>query len=395
MFLNDLNSGLHGRAGNLIDSQALMNRAVRDVNGDVDLRSTKRLTQVSPGIYFDEYTYYCPPDMKGIAIVNLERQIKNHEEFILTTEEEFNRTKTQIKGLLAFADHDGVRLLMVSMQLQTKYLILDSLNTPTDDGAWSGSGDASNLTTNFSNFLYGSSSLSFDVAQGGTTATITNSTLTPVDLTDYTNNELFVYVYIPTTTNLTSFTLKWGSDSSNYYSRTVTTTHEVLAFTTGWNLLRFAWIGATKTGTPDVANIDYAQFTINKGAGTPAATWLVNLLVARIGDIHNVIYYSKYGWQTSAGVYIENSTASTDVLNADTDEYDLIVQRALKLGSQELRFPQNEKDDITKEYERMKLEYKSKYPSERKILQTTAYRFGSIEGDDMAMFDNWAPNPGA
>lgn len=380
---NGINRGIHNRWTNLIDGQALMNEAVRLVIGEIDLKMTVRQTQVSPGIYDDEYNYMCPVDMKNEAIIDVARQAGRREEFTLTTQEEFDRRKMVYKGLIAFSGHDGLRILSIATQLQTNSLILDTLQSPTSDGTWVASGQAGNLSQDFSNFVYGSSSLRFDVSSGGTTAILTNSTLTPVDLTDYTNNELFIFVYIPDTTNLTSFTLKWGDDASNYWSATATTTHEGLSFYTGWNLIRFPW-PATSTGSPAVTSVNYAQLTVTLSGSNASTGWRLNLLVARIGDIHNIIYYSKYGWQTSAGTYIENSTTSTDKLNADTDEVDLFVMKGIVLAAQELRFPKQEKDDAKADYERAKQNYIMRYPSRRKILTTTYHDFGSIDQDDMS-----------
>ncbi len=376
-----INSLVHNRFTNLSAGQDMMNRAVRLVSGEIDLKATVRQTQVSPGIYDDEYNYMCPVDMKGEAIIDVARQVGRREEFTLTTQEEFDRTKLRYKGLLAFSGHDGLRILSIATQLQTKSVIIDALQSATGDGTWTGSGNASNLTTDYSNYVYGASSLRFDVSAAGTTAVLTNSTLIATDLSTYIYNELFLFVYIPSTTNLTSFKLDWGDDSSNYWTTTVTTTHEGLAFYVGWNLLRFAW-PATSTGTPVSTSVNYSKLTITFSGGSASNGWRVNLLVARIGDIHNVIYYSRYGWQTSAGVYIENSTTTTDLLNADTDEFDLFVLKGAILAGQELRLTKAEKDDLKLDYKNKMDTYFMRYPSRRKILTTSVYEFGSIDGDD-------------
>lgn len=386
---NAINRRIHGRVGNLLDFQATENDAVRDVLSQVDIRTTKRMSQISPGIYNDEYNYMCPADLKGIAIIDIARQVRRKEEFTLTTAEEFDRRKVYEKGLVAFSDHDGVRILNISTDLGTTHLVIDTLQTATDDGTWSASGDASALSTDYSNFVYGGSSLKFSTASSASAAVISNTTLVPVDLSKYTNNELFIYVYIPSTTGLTSFNLKWGTDASNYWSQTVTTNNEGLAFYTGWNLLRFAW-PSTATGSPVSTAVKYASFTINKtGSMTAQTAWRVNLLVARIGDIHNIIYYSKYGWQTASGTYIENSTTTTDLLNVDTDELELIADYGAILAGQELRFKQAEMQSLREQFKATKDNYTMRYPSERKIEQTTNYLFGSIEGDDDVVRSHW------
>ncbi len=132
--------------------------------------------------------------------------------------------------------------------------------------------------------------------------------------------------------------------------------------------------------------------TITKtGSMTAQTAWRVNLLVARIGDIHNIIYYTKYGWQTSGGSYIENSTTTSDLLNLDTDEFDIVAKRGIMLAAQELRFSAQEKKDVGTDYVGARDNYRTmRYPSERKILTTTAYRFGSIDGDDDVLHNNFS-----
>lgn len=396
-----LNSITHGQVGNIVLLQDLMNRSARLVFGSVDLRSAKRKTQVTPGVYRDVYSTMCPIDMKNECVIDVERQLSQfnlggqsarREEYDLTTAEEFSRKKFHHRSLLAFDDHDGIRSLLISSRLNTKYAVIDVMTTYNDNGVWSATSNVNSLRQDFSNFLYANSSLCFDTPANFSTAIITNSTLTLVNLSTYTANEIFVYVYIPVVTGLTSFTLNWGSDASNYYTQTVTTNHEGTAFYIGWNTLRFEW-PATGTGTPNSSAITYAKITITS-TGTIAAAigWRFTYMVARIGDINNLRYYTKYPWIDGVtGAYKENSTQATDILVADSDEFDLIVQKSGFPAAQELRFSEQEKKGIHDTYIEMETTYKARYPSERKILMNTYHEFGSINGDNDNYDRNWAP----
>ena len=91
--------------------------------------------------------------------------------------------------------------------------------------------------------------------------------------------------------------------------------------------------------------------------------WRVDDIIARIGDIYNTVYYSKYGWQTTALAYIEESTTTTDLLLGDTDEIELIACKASELAAQELK----DYDDMKIQqgnYQDMKRKYEGNYPSE-------------------------------
>ena len=47
-------------------------------------------------------------------------------------------------------------------------------------------------------------------------------------------------------------------------------------------------------------------------------------------------YYTKYGWQTTALAYIEESTTTTDLIVADTEEIEGIAFKAAEFAAGEL-----------------------------------------------------------
>lgn len=376
-----VNSVVHGKTSNLVNERALYNRGVRELAMMLDLRSAKRRVTIAPGIYTNVYNYPLPIDVKGMAICDLVRQVNRREDWVLTSIQEFDQRKSFNKDMLAISDENGIRYLRVATELNTQEEVLNPVDSITDEGTWVASGDASALAVDNVNYIGGSGSLEFSTASSSSSALITNSTQPKMDLTSYNNQQLFLYVFIPTTTGLTSFTLKWGTDASNYWSQTVTVNNEGTNFYTGWNLLRFNW-PATETGSPTISNIEYLQFAINKTSSMPAqSTWRINYLVVRIPDIHDLIYYTKYGWTNAAGTFIENSTLGTDLLVADTDEFDLTVKYCGALASQELR-NKDAKDVKTDAMNAIEYYKVYTYPSERLLYQTTYERFASLEGDN-------------
>jgi len=193
---------------------------------------------------------------------------------------------------------------------------------------------------------------------------------TKVDLTSYEDKgSIFMWVFIPDYSDaegdtVTNFILRIGNDSSNYFSRTITTNNEGATFRDGWNLLRFDLNGATETGSVTITAIDYVRLTVTKSTSLAADTdWRVDDIRARLGDPYDVVYYTKYGWQTTALAYIEESTTTTDLIVGDTDEIELIGFKASELGALELK----EYDDANYYrgvYQESKREYQSKNPSE-------------------------------
>ena len=224
------------------------------------------------------------------------------------------------------------------------------------------------------------------MAAGAATGVLELTGAAQVDLTDHDEkSSIFVWVYIPDYSDaegdtVTNFILRWGNDSSNYWSRTVTVNNEGATFYDGWNLLRFDWNGATETGTVNPAAIDYVRFTVTKSTSLAADTdWRIDQIISRVGAIHDVIYYSRFGWQTSANAYIAESTTTTDTLNLEEDELNLVLFKAAEYGAQELVDLRGEVPYFREEYERLKKRYISFYPSERikenlKYWSSNSYR---------------------
>lgn len=358
-----VNGNTHGKFSQVVDRQVTSNRAVRFVVGDVDLRSHKRSAQLTPNLTTKVYEYTAPTDIKGEKVIDIRRQVNrpSYEKFRLVDDSEFDRRKEFGFLRVAVRDENYGKILRVDGLDGGTSIILHNCDSITSNGTWVASVDASNITLDSIDYIT-NKSLNFDLASGASTAVLTNSAMsTAVDLSDYDEQgSVYMWVFIPTDVtiaNITNFILRWGNDSSNYWSKTVTTNNEGNTFTTGWNLLRFDWTSATETGTVVPATIDYLVFTITKAGGEAANTdWRIDDITFRKGSVYYLVYYTKYGWQTTAGAYIEESTTTTDLVVADTEEIEGIAFKASEFAAQELK----EYDDV-KYFRQMYTEWKSKY----------------------------------
>lgn len=141
---------------------------------------------------------------------------------------------------------------------------MDSFN---GNGTWNASSDATNVTTDTTNQKRGAGCVNFDIdvsASVNNNAFISNSTLAAVDLSAANQTgDIRLWFNMPDTTNLTSFTVRWGSDATNYYEKTETTQAGGTAFVDGWNYLSFDWSAATTTGSPVDSAIDYVLVQVN------------------------------------------------------------------------------------------------------------------------------------
>src|SRR3990167_5026824 len=254
---------------NSLNLAQIANNAVREVNSEVDLKSTKRRATAAPNLFNDICDYACPTDMKSDRISDISPQILrgNDSDVRLTSPEEFDRKKTIDKLMVAFAENSGLRTLRIAFNIDDEELLISELDSLTGGGGtWALFGDGTNLTIDNDNFVKGTGSLNWDIsAAGGVTAGVQNTGLDEFDIDDYTPaGSAFVWAYITSTTNLTNFILRIGQDSSNYFSKTITTTNEGTAFVNGWNLLRFDLQSLSETGSASETDCTYVALYMTK-----------------------------------------------------------------------------------------------------------------------------------
>lgn len=375
-----MNSGIHGKIGMLIDSNETVNRAVRQYTTDIDARSLRRRQALVPNLYNGIYDYACPSDLDAMKIIDIPAQAKRQDgEFFLVPTTEF-ATKRQ-RGMIAIKDYNGVRALQINSQVDSNTLIISELDEYDGDGLWEAFGDAEFIGSDDSDFIKGQGSVVFDInADGGTTAGIFNTDLTSIDLSDYLGgtSSVFVWVKIESITGLTNYKLRLGNSTSSYYTITVTTQSDGTAFVVGWNLLKFDldFSVISETVIPvDETDITYAAIYMTKlGSKVSEADYKFDWLVVKKGVIHNVEYYSKFGWQSSAGAYKENSTDDADVLVADKDEYEIIIEAATKLAAREVSEYDTAKD-AADEYDKKTKKYQMTNPSHAMVMTSEYYTY--------------------
>lgn len=379
--LSDINAGIRGKIGMISSQEDFVNRVVREVNNDIAIRSTRRKASLAPELFPGIYQYACPSDLRDFRIIDIPAQAKRYDgSFGLVPSEQF--AVSPQKGDIAIDDYNGVRTLLINSAVNTDTLTLSSLeNTTSGGGEWTAVGDATNVRDDGDDYIKGAGSVAFDIGSGATTtAGIENTSLNSFDISDYLGgySSVFVWVRINSTTNLTNFILRLGSDSGNYYSKTVTARHDGNAFQAGWNLLRFPLTSLTETGTVVDTAIDYVSVYMTKTAGKINETdYKFNSLVLMRGVIHEVVYYSKYGWQSSAGTYMENSTDSLDYLVADTSEYEIFVKHGIRRGMRLTNFSGEEIKDADKEYEDSIKSYGSQNPDESQLMVSSYHHYAA------------------
>lgn len=367
--------------GNELTVRNVINRAVRGVIGDVDLKSMKRRAALASKVFDDTYDYTCPADLNGYGIIDFipqaNRGVGTRLSFVDNAT--FDRNKANggrsevLQNMITITDSEFARKIRTNLDVDDTSITGATFDSTTAEGTWSAYGDVTNLVQDVDNAISGNS-LKFDLVGSGTTAGLQNTTITALDLTDYVNNgSVFVWVYINSTTNLTNFILDIGNDlTTNYYTQTITTTNEGLAFKAGWNLLRFDFASMTENGTVTDTAIDSIRLYMTKTSGKNDDGYRFDHLTIHTGEYHDILYYSSYGWQTNAAVYIENSTADTDYVNADTEELEGFVFRGKYEVFKELK-DYDQMKIAKQDYEEWKQVYERKHPSERLRKKSSYY----------------------
>lgn len=198
--------------------------------------------------------------------------------------------------------------------------------------------------------------LSFDitVAQSANNrATISNDTLTSEDLTDEKDLTTWLLdVKFPDVTYITSVTLYWGSSSSAYWSVSSTTNYDGGAFTADFlNTVKFTWLGATKTGSPDVTAINFIRIDINYSASQTDATSfkIDNLRLVRPETL--TFHYTSWNVGTNtSGTQIKVFGATTDIpyYSGQYDQYNYpVARKAAALAFKSLRlYTESDKEEM-------------------------------------------------
>lgn len=236
----------------------------------------------------------------------------------------------------AIERRDGDAYIAITLDTDKRALVVSNFESlEAGGGTWNAdttTSDASNVTVDVNEYLEGSASLNYDIVVGQSVnnrATIRNSTLDTLDLTAHEDLGSWIFEsYLPDNLTITSYTLYWGSDSTNYWSATVTTDIDGEAFVDGWNTIKVDWSSATQTGTPDVEAIDYIAIQLNYSAGQVSDTDF-RLDHLRIVNPEKLKYH-YLSWDigtSSVGADLNKYTASTDIpfYSGQYDQYKYAV----------------------------------------------------------------------
>ncbi len=377
---NDLSGVLHGTTVNQIQNlDGVIDRAARQLLLDLDPQETKRTLEFVNPIFNTVFDYPIADDVKGNKLIDIFPQVQRipQDIWLQSYNQAFDVAKQNIfsmTNMFTMNFNSGLKSIRINAPFLNPPIIINQAESTTDNGTWATGGTASSITTNNTNFAQGSGSLQFNVTAGA--AYVENSTMTAVNLSAVLNqSSLFVWVYIPTASSLTSVDLRWGSDSSNYYHETVTQNQQGNSFVNGWNLCEFPWKSATTVSSPVVTAIDYARVTLNV-TGTMTGC-LVNGVNSILGTVLQYEYYSKFLFRDAiTGAFQERVTDDSNLINLDTDSYNILFNQVAFLAVQQQQGIDSGSDGALFQtaYQSGVIRYKSMYKSELQKPQSSYYQ---------------------
>jgi len=378
---NDLEGILHGTTTNQIQNiDGVINRAARQLLLDLDPQETKRTIEFVAPIFNTVFDYPIAADVKGNKLIDIFPSVQRIPQDIWgqTYSQAFDVAKQNIfsmSNMFTINFNSSLKTIRINAPYLNPPIIVNQIDSLTNNGTWAAGGTGSNLAVNNSNFAEGSGSLQFDVTIG--TGYIENSTMTAVDLSRYLNqSSFFVWVYAPTGANLTSVALRVGSSSGNYYSQTVTQTQQATAFVNGWNLCQFQWANMSVVGAPLSTAINYARVSVVI-ANANATAVKVNGLNSILGTILSYSYYSKYLFRNAiTGTFQETVLDDSDLVNLDTESYNLFFNQVAYLACQQQQGLDASFYDGTffkNAYDAGVMRYRAQYKSELQKPQSNYY----------------------
>lgn len=309
---------------------------VDNVNGAIE-RAVRKLVQRAAvpeasatqnlNLYSGVFNYPCDDKIFGTAINDIKpqgntRSVTNY--VYKKPPADFDRTKGfNWNGTQAsFGYVNGDPIIQISSVLTQQKINIDPMNETT---GWTAAGSASGLARDTAVYYESPASLRF-ILTGSSTGTLTKTLTSTLDMTSYEDvGVAFLALRIPdgaTASNLTSLTLKLGSDSGNYND--VSDTEGFLgAWVAGeWLLVAFDFAGASQTGTPNWAAIDYVQISFAH-TGTFTNIRVGGLWIALPTPVQ-ILYQTAAVFKAGTAATSETITDSDDSIILSNPAYTLL-----------------------------------------------------------------------
>lgn len=307
---------------NVDDLNGAIERAARVMVQKADVPEASGIQNIT--LYNGVINYPCDERIFGTAINDIRPQgvSRSVNDFVYKRQgQQFDRTKQYLYNgtMTTFEYFQGEPIIRIVSVNPSQLINIDPMTATTD---WVAAGSASGLVQDTTTFYHNPASMRFTLT-GSSTGTLTKTLQNSLDMTSYEGvGVAFLAVYMPDASeDLTSVTLRLGSDSSNYSSLTQTEGFLGAWVDEEWFLIAFNMASATNTGTPDWSAIDYVQVRFAH-LGT-----IVNI---RTGDLWialpcpaQILYQSAAIFKATGAQVLETITSNDDTIILSNPAYTL------------------------------------------------------------------------
>lgn len=387
---SDLAGMLHGSdLSDIVNLDALHFRAGRTVLSRIDPAETRRIAPLANLIHDDVYNYTAPSDLKGNKIIDIRPQVSRTTADNPTQlrSQRFDLRKALRDKTVQVKHDDATKSIRISWDVSPAPVTLHAMNSFDGNGTWSAVASASDVGTDNQSYVSGSGSVKFTHNASGDGIQITD--MSSVDITDHENvAEDFFWIDVQNGSNLTSVTPIIGNDLSTNFLTGVAQTAQAdgTSFQNGWNRIKFSLADATESGTVDFSEIDSIKVTLASSEALGVVR--VDNFISTIGKNFDIEYYSKFIFRTSGGTFKEDTNSTDDIINLDTDSYNIYLYELAILGAQQTQ-GQDMTQDINFFTEQLHdptiglyAYYKKQWPSEAMKPIATYYRVTSPNRSD-------------
>ncbi len=298
---------------NVSNLNGALERAARVLCQNADVPEASQVQNIT--LYGGVYNYPCDTRVFGTAITDIRPQgiSRTVNDFVYKRPgEQFDRVKGWLPNgtMTTFEYSNGVPIIRIEASSVKPEIVIDPMSETT---GWTAAGSASALAQDTTVYYETPASLRVTLT-GSSAGTLTKTLQSPIDLSTYENvGVAFLAIRMPdgaTASNLTSISLKLGSDSSNYDTSSDTDGFLGTWVSGEWLLVALNFAGASPTGTPDWGNIQYVQITLNHTA-TFTNFWVGGLFIA-LPNPFQILFQS-------AAIFKATGVAATTEITADTD----------------------------------------------------------------------------
>lgn len=330
--------------------------AARNILFQVSPKDLARRVEIENALYDHVYRFKCPADLNDQSVVQWYkikdgkgvdtmfhpmRQVTNRE-FDKRRYHNYEGTSGDGHGLNIFTIEwqSGVKFIKVSDFKCDTGVVINQMDSLTDNGTWNVFGNVVSLATDNLNYVSGNGSLSMNINTSDTVGGIECTGMTPIDISSYfVQGKVFTWIDIPNLNQMQTVTLDLYSSPTDYYSITVNSPHDAEQFQLGWNLLGFSFDQQymNTVGSPNPKAINQVKITMVTNGTLLMNNVRIDNIIIRRGAAYGIQYISDSMFQDAeSGIWLAQPTDPSNLIHIQSDTYKILLSETRVVLGQEL-----------------------------------------------------------